>query len=105
VQVFFDTEAHVDLRVFNDAVTHMGELVNNPLGMKLVQQGLWPGARRYRRNYQSLRTSWKGAVLPGASTVSIVCHRLGLQTNTEVTAHICLGLTHMLTVSQILDWH
>ena len=59
VQVFFDYREPVDLEPFKDTIVHAGQASVNPLAVLLLPRGLWPGARRYHRNYHNNRALWQ----------------------------------------------
>ena len=59
LQVFFEAEARYDVAAFDDGLAHAGAAVFSPFAVPLIRLGLHPGAARHRRNYASLRRTWK----------------------------------------------
>lgn len=58
LQVFFDSDAAVDLAPFQEFLVHMTHVAMNPLSMMLVPRGLHPGWFRLRRNFVGCRKIW-----------------------------------------------
>lgn len=64
MQVFFESEVVLDLPIFLDTVTQIGEIINNPLGLTMLKRGLWPGHRRCKRNFNAMRSTWQRTLTP-----------------------------------------
>ena len=62
IQVFFETDIDVDLKLFEDIVAQIGDVVNSPLAFQLLKRGLYSGSTRYHNNFAAMRKTWVGAL-------------------------------------------